>query len=80
VCVCVCVCVCVYHSVGSYEDCCLNYVGEVKVAIKRRVDSFRIQKQDGGCNLSAVVFKLRGGRLICARPEEQWVKDLIRNV
>ncbi|KAI5092813.1 C-C motif chemokine 21-like, partial [Silurus meridionalis] len=65
---------------GSYDDCCLSYVGEVNVFIKRRVDSYRIQKQDGGCNLSAVVFKLMGGRQLCARPDERWVQNLIRNV
>ncbi|MCJ8745075.1 hypothetical protein PDJAM_G00126190 [Pangasius djambal] len=65
---------------GSYEDCCLTFVTGVKVAIKRRVASYRRQEQDGGCNLPAIVFKLKRGRLFCARPEEKWVQDLMKRI
>ncbi|XP_017351899.1 C-C motif chemokine 25 [Ictalurus punctatus] len=65
---------------GSYEDCCLSYVKEFKTSTKRKVDHYRRQEQDGGCNLPAIVFQLRRGRLICARPGEKWVQDLINEV
>ncbi|XP_060762162.1 C-C motif chemokine 25 [Neoarius graeffei] len=65
---------------GLYEDCCLSYVKEVKVATKRRVVSYRRQEQDGGCNLSAVVFKLKRGQLFCARPGDKWVQDLVKHI
>ncbi|MCI4390819.1 hypothetical protein PGIGA_G00127280 [Pangasianodon gigas] len=65
---------------GSYEDCCLSYVQGVKFPVKKRVVSYRRQEQDGGCNLRAIVFKLRRGRQFCARPEEKWVQDLMKQI
>uniref|UniRef100_A0AAY3ZY13 Chemokine interleukin-8-like domain-containing protein n=1 Tax=Denticeps clupeoides TaxID=299321 RepID=A0AAY3ZY13_9TELE len=61
---------------GSYEDCCLKYVKTVKPAIKRRVTQYRLQELDGGCNIPAVVFTLKYGRVMCADPKQPWVKNI----
>ncbi|KAK3534533.1 hypothetical protein QTP86_016609 [Hemibagrus guttatus] len=65
---------------GSYEDCCLKYTKEIKSSVKKRVISYRRQEQDGGCNLPAIVFKLKSGRQFCAKPGEKWVQDLQKKI
>ncbi|KAM9439730.1 C-C motif chemokine 25 [Clarias gariepinus] len=65
---------------GTYEDCCLKYAKKVEWAAKKRVVSYRIQRQDGGCNLPAIVFKLKRGKQFCARPGEKWVLDLMKEI
>ncbi|KAG7319765.1 hypothetical protein KOW79_016908 [Hemibagrus wyckioides] len=62
---------------GLYEDCCLSFTKEIKPSVKKRVISYRRQEQDGGCNLPAIVFKLKSGRQFCARPGDKWVQDLL---
>ncbi|KAK3513675.1 hypothetical protein QTP70_028790 [Hemibagrus guttatus] len=64
----------------SYEDCCLKYTKEIKSSVKKRVISYRRQEQDGGCNLPAIVFKLKSGRQFCAKPGEKWVQDLQKKI
>ncbi|XP_042560770.1 C-C motif chemokine 25b [Clupea harengus] len=73
---------CLYPSLaqGSYENCCLKYVKGVKKSTKRKVDKYRIQETDGGCNIPAVVFTLRSTKSFCANPREQWVQHLINQV
>ncbi|XP_058273920.1 C-C motif chemokine 25 isoform X1 [Hemibagrus wyckioides] len=67
-----------FHSYSSlYEDCCLSFTKEIKPSVKKRVISYRRQEQDGGCNLPAIVFKLKSGRQFCARPGDKWVQDLL---
>ncbi|KAF5900427.1 uncharacterized protein DAT39_009872, partial [Clarias magur] len=65
---------------GTYEDCCLKYARKVEWAAKKRVVSYRIQRQDGGCNLPAIVFKLKRGKQFCARPGENWVEELKKEI
>ncbi|KAJ8277391.1 hypothetical protein GJAV_G00074650 [Gymnothorax javanicus] len=73
---------CLYLSLaqGTYENCCLTYVGRVKAPIKKRVVNYRMQENDGGCNIPAVVFIMRSGKAFCADPSDFWVKRLIKHI
>merc|ERR1711915_407833 len=35
---------------------------------------------DGGCNIPAVIFPMRKGRVLCTDPREKWVKDLMSRI
>uniref|UniRef100_A0A3B1ISC8 Chemokine (C-C motif) ligand 25b n=1 Tax=Astyanax mexicanus TaxID=7994 RepID=A0A3B1ISC8_ASTMX len=71
---------CMYPSLaqGTYENCCLKYANEVKANVKKRIVSYKVQQTDGGCNIAAVVFKLKKGRTFCGDPQQPWVKDLMK--
>ncbi|XP_029561762.1 C-C motif chemokine 25 isoform X1 [Salmo trutta] len=73
-------CLCVTLAQGSYEDCCLKYVRRVKKTAVRMVTSYRRQETDGGCNIHAIVFTMKRGRLFCADPREKWVNELMLKV
>ncbi|XP_048108796.1 C-C motif chemokine 25b [Alosa alosa] len=73
-------CMCPSLAQGSYENCCLKYVTGVKKSTKRRVEKYRVQETDGGCNIPAVVFTLKNKKSFCANPEQTWVKQLITEV
>uniref|UniRef100_A0A4W5KW58 Chemokine interleukin-8-like domain-containing protein n=1 Tax=Hucho hucho TaxID=62062 RepID=A0A4W5KW58_9TELE len=73
-------CLCVTLAQGSYEDCCLKYVTRVKKTAERMVTSYRRQETDGGCNIHAIVFTMKRGRLFCANPTEKWVNELMLKV
>uniref|UniRef100_A0A671MLL8 Chemokine (C-C motif) ligand 25b n=1 Tax=Sinocyclocheilus anshuiensis TaxID=1608454 RepID=A0A671MLL8_9TELE len=72
---------CMYPSVaqGSYENCCLNYA-KVKKSIRRHVVSYRMQETDGGCNIPAVVFKLKKSKTICVDPRLPWVQQVVQKM
>ncbi|KAI1883323.1 hypothetical protein AGOR_G00244010 [Albula goreensis] len=76
------VAVCIYFVLaqGSYEDCCLRYAKSVPKRMRHMVVTYREQKTDGECNIPAIVFTLRRGRVFCADPKQDWAQDLIRRV
>ncbi|XP_030640396.1 C-C motif chemokine 25b [Chanos chanos] len=77
---------CMYPTLaqGSYENCCLKYIAGLKKNLKRRIDSYRRQETDGGCNIPAVVFSLRlrdnKVKSVCADPKRDWVKKLTTDI
>ncbi|PWS23233.1 hypothetical protein DKP78_14200, partial [Enterococcus faecium] len=73
---------CMYPSLaqGSYENCCLKYVNAIRKSTTRKVEKYRIQETDGGCNIRAVVFTLKNKKSFCANPEKRWVQNLITGI
>ncbi|XP_041791150.1 C-C motif chemokine 25b [Chelmon rostratus] len=76
-------CMCLSLAQGSYGNCCLGHVPEMKANKKRNVQSYRMQETDGDCNIRAVVFLMKKRpshtkqRTVCANPEERWVQQLV---
>ncbi|KAL2089804.1 hypothetical protein ACEWY4_014492 [Coilia grayii] len=73
-------CMCPVLAQGSYENCCLKYVVGIKKSTKRKVEKYRLQETDGGCNIPAVIFTLRSSRSFCANPQLSWVQRLMGEV
>ena len=66
---------------GSYSNCCIGYVRNVRKNLHKHIKEYRIQETDGDCNLPAVVFSLPKSKslkpqTICANPQDDWVKKL----
>ncbi|XP_061587395.1 C-C motif chemokine 25-like [Cololabis saira] len=61
-------------------DCCLKYVKELDKRTQRHAVTYKHQKPDGGCNIPAVIFIMRRGRLFCTNPNEKWVKELMQKI
>ncbi|XP_077058833.1 C-C motif chemokine 25b [Siphateles boraxobius] len=72
---------CMYPSVaqGSYENCCLKYIVGVRKSMRRNIKSYRVQETDGGCNIRAIVLKLKR-KTLCADPRQQWVQQLMQQI
>ncbi|XP_056122446.1 C-C motif chemokine 25b [Rhinichthys klamathensis goyatoka] len=73
---------CMYPSVaqGSYENCCLKYIVGVRKAMRKNIESYRVQQTDGGCNIPAIVFKLKKSKTLCADPRRPWVQQLMQTI
>ncbi|KAK9966263.1 hypothetical protein ABG768_003385 [Culter alburnus] len=73
---------CMYPSVaqGSYENCCLKYIVGVRKSMRRNIESYRVQETDGGCNIPAIVFKLKRSKTLCADPRQNWVQQLMQKI
>ncbi|KAF4074252.1 hypothetical protein AMELA_G00237480 [Ameiurus melas] len=59
-------------------DCCLK-VSHHPIP-KRIVACYLEQRKGDGCLISAVVFRTRKGRDLCAPPEADWVRELMNKV
>ncbi|XP_060940573.1 C-C motif chemokine 25 [Limanda limanda] len=70
-------CVCLTLAQVSYEDCCLKYVKHIS---QKHAVAYRVQKVDGGCNIPAVIFIMKKGRLFCTNPKESWVPKLMDKI
>ncbi|XP_035526771.1 C-C motif chemokine 4 [Morone saxatilis] len=60
----------------TYDDCCLKYVKRMSNGAQKHAVDYRNQVTDGGCNIPAVIFVMRKGRVFCADPRERWVEEL----
>ncbi|XP_041847363.1 C-C motif chemokine 20 [Melanotaenia boesemani] len=69
--------VCFALTQGSFDDCCLKYVKEIKQHNLKHVKNYKLQMADGGCNLPAVILTMKKGRKLCANPKEKWVQGLL---
>uniref|UniRef100_A0AAX7TTR4 Chemokine interleukin-8-like domain-containing protein n=1 Tax=Astatotilapia calliptera TaxID=8154 RepID=A0AAX7TTR4_ASTCA len=72
---------CTYLSLaqGSYANCCLGYVREIKK--KRNLVSYTMQETDGDCNIRAVLFKWKKREQpVCANPNDHWVQKEMRRL
>ncbi|XP_023136433.1 C-C motif chemokine 20 [Amphiprion ocellaris] len=64
----------------SYDDCCLKYVKKMGHSTQKHAVRYRVQKIDGGCNIPAIIFTMRRGRMFCTDPREKWVQDLMKRI
>uniref|UniRef100_A0A3B4ANJ2 Chemokine interleukin-8-like domain-containing protein n=1 Tax=Periophthalmus magnuspinnatus TaxID=409849 RepID=A0A3B4ANJ2_9GOBI len=72
--------VCLSVAQVSYDDCCLKYSKKHSRTIQKHAVRYRMQEVDGGCNLPAVIFTLKRGKVYCVDPAERWVPKLIRSL
>ncbi|XP_049454917.1 C-C motif chemokine 20 [Epinephelus fuscoguttatus] len=73
-------CLCLALAQITYDDCCLKYVKKMNPGTQKHAVAYRWQVTDGGCNIPAVIFTMRGGRDFCTDPRERWVTDLIKKI
>nr|XP_057917957.1 C-C motif chemokine 20 [Doryrhamphus excisus] len=73
-------CLCLAMAQVSYDDCCLSYVKKLDRKSQQRAVKYRIQETDGGCNIRAVIFTMRKGRVYCTDPRQTWVKELMDTI
>ncbi|XP_041805595.1 C-C motif chemokine 20 [Chelmon rostratus] len=67
-------------ALGNYEDCCFKYMKTMNSRTQKHAVDYRWQVIDGGCNIAAVIFRMRKGRELCTDPTERWVRDLMDTI
>ncbi|XP_016129820.1 C-C motif chemokine 20b [Sinocyclocheilus grahami] len=55
--------------------CCLRY--RRRPLDCRYLKGFDIQKMTGSCDLAAIIFHTKNGKLVCADPEQHWTQDRV---
>ncbi|XP_044076621.1 C-C motif chemokine 25 [Siniperca chuatsi] len=73
-------CLCLALAQVTYDDCCLKYVKKMSHSTQRYAMSYRRQVTDGGCNIPAIIFTMRKGRVFCTDPEQKWVIELMTKI
>nr|XP_020446886.1 C-C motif chemokine 25-like [Monopterus albus] len=73
-------CLCLALAQVSYDDCCLRYVTHLNHKTQKHVVDYRRQETDGSCNIPAVIFIMKKGRMLCTNPKENWVMKLMKNI
>ncbi|TRZ21030.1 hypothetical protein HGM15179_006051 [Zosterops borbonicus] len=63
---------------SSASDCCLNH--SQRIIPYSVVTSYRLQGPKTGCVLEAVVFTTKRNRNICASPDDDTVKKLMKHL
>ncbi|XP_066037050.1 C-C motif chemokine 21a-like isoform X2 [Chamaea fasciata] len=63
---------------SSASDCCLNH--SQKTIPYSVVTSYRLQGPKTGCVLEAIVFTTKRNRNICASPDDDTVKKLMKHL
>ncbi|XP_024129831.1 C-C motif chemokine 25 [Oryzias melastigma] len=73
---------CVYLAAAqvSYDDCCLKYVRKMSRGAQKHAVSYKVQKADGSCNIAALIFIMKRGRMICANPSDSWALRLVESI
>ncbi|KAF6733931.1 C-C motif chemokine 25 [Oryzias melastigma] len=64
----------------SYDDCCLKYVRKMSRGAQKHAVSYKVQKADGSCNIAALIFIMKRGRMICANPSDSWALRLVESI
>ncbi|XP_072296859.1 C-C motif chemokine 25 isoform X2 [Eucyclogobius newberryi] len=69
--------VCLSVAQVSFDDCCLKYMKKSR-NIQRHAVRYTRQETDGDCNIPAIIFMMKRGRVYCTNPADKWVQDLMR--
>ncbi|XP_020784869.2 LOW QUALITY PROTEIN: C-C motif chemokine 25-like [Boleophthalmus pectinirostris] len=72
--------VCLSVAQVSFDDCCLKYAKRHSRLIQKHAVKYRRQEMDGDCNIRAVIFTLKKGRVYCTNPDEKWVVRLMETI
>ncbi|KAM3605370.1 uncharacterized protein V6R79_024522 [Siganus canaliculatus] len=73
-------CLCLALAQVAIEDCCLKYDKKIRHGIQKYAVDYRWQVPDGSCNIPAIVFTMRKGRVVCADPKNWWVENLMKKI
>ncbi|KAM9349456.1 C-C motif chemokine 8 [Symphorus nematophorus] len=73
-------CVSLAFAQVTYDDCCLKYVKKMTLTTRKHAVEYRRQVTDGGCNIPAIIFRMRRGREFCTDPRERWVLELMDRI
>ncbi|XP_028450040.1 C-C motif chemokine 20 [Perca flavescens] len=73
-------CLCLALAQKTFDDCCLKYVTKMSKGTQRHAVTYRWQVTDGGCNIPAVIFTMKKGRVFCTNPKDTWVKELMSKI
>ncbi|XP_007663080.1 C-C motif chemokine 20 [Ornithorhynchus anatinus] len=65
-------------SEASDFDCCLRYTERHYGS--RIIKGYTEQFSNEVCDIDAIIFHTKRGALVCANPQEQWVKHVLHDL